>query len=204
MNTDGRLIVFSGPSGAGKGTVLAAYFKAHPETAYSVSATTRAPRPGEKDGVDYHFVTRAEFEAMIASGGVLEYAEFGGNYYGSPSAPVLAHLAAGRDVILEIEVQGARQVMAKYPDALSIFVLPPSFGELKKRLTGRGTETSGQVAARLAAARREIARAGDYDYVIVNDCAENAAERLHHIICAQKYHTKNHIEDLIKEVLKDA
>ena len=159
MNKSGVLVVFSGPSGSGKGTVLAEYFKAHPEAAFSVSATTRAPRPGEVDGVNYHFVTRERFEEMIRAGEVLEHTQYNGNYYGSPAGPIRQELAAGRDVVLEIEVEGAMQVRQRFPEAVLIFVAPPSYRELEARLTGRGTESPEQIAGRLAAARREMAMA---------------------------------------------
>ena len=166
MNKSGVLVVFSGPSGSGKGTVLAEYFKAHPEAAFSVSATTRAPRPGEVDGVNYHFVTRERFEEMIRAGEVLEHTRYNGNYYGSPAGPIRQELAAGRDVL--------------------IFVAPPSYRELEARLTGRGTESPEQIAGRLAAARREMAMAPRYDYLLVNDRVEDAARRLGEIIAAAK------------------
>lgn len=186
MNKSGVLVVFSGPSGSGKGTVLAEYFKAHPEAAFSVSATTRAPRPGEVDGVNYHFVTRERFEEMIRAGEVLEHTRYNGNYYGSPAGPIRQELAAGRDVVLEIEVDGAMQVRERFPEALLIFVLPPSFGELERRLTGRGTETPEEIAGRLAAARRELRQAHRYDYLLINDQVEEAAARLGEIIRAAK------------------
>ena len=178
MNKSGVLVVFSGPSGSGKGTVLAEYFKAHPEAAFSVSATTRAPRPGEVDGVNYHFVTRERFEEMIRAGEVLEHTQYNGNYYGSPAGPIRQELAAGRDVVLEIEVEGAMQVRQRFPEAVLIFVAPPSYRELEARLTGRGTESPEQIAGRLAAARREMAMAPRYDYLLVNDRVEDAARRL--------------------------
>lgn len=186
MNKSGVLVVFSGPSGSGKGTVLAEYFKAHPEAAFSVSATTRAPRPGEVDGVNYHFVTRERFEEMIRAGEVLEHTRYNGNYYGSPAGPIRQELAAGRDVVLEIEVEGAMQVRQRFPEAVLIFVAPPSYQELEARLTGRGTESPEQIAGRLAAARREIAMAPRYDYLLVNDRVEDAARRLGEIIAAAK------------------
>lgn len=186
MNKKGVLVVFSGPSGSGKGTVLGEYFKSHPEAAFSVSATTRRPRPGERDGVDYHFVTRERFEEMIRTGEVLEYTQYNGNYYGSPAGPIRQELEKGRDVVLEIEVEGAMQVREKFPEALLIFVMPPSFGELQRRLAGRGTESPAEVAGRLAAARREVGLAPRYDFVLVNDQVERAARRLGEIISAAK------------------
>ena len=176
MNSSGVLVVFSGPSGSGKGTVLAQYFAAHPEAAFSVSATTRAPRPGEVDGVNYHFVSRERFEEMISQGEVLEYTQYGGNYYGSPAGPIREALEQGRDVVLEIEVEGAMQVRERFPEALLVFVLPPS----------RGTETPEQIGGRLAAARRELALAPRYDYLLVNSQVEQAARQLGEIIAAAK------------------
>ena len=185
-NNRGALIVFSGPSGSGKGTVLGEYFKSHPEAAFSVSATTRKPRPGEIDGTSYQFVSRERFEEMIREGEVLEYTQYNGNYYGSPAGPIRKELEAGRDVVLEIEVDGAMQVRERFPEALLIFVLPPSFGELERRLTGRGTETPEEIAGRLAAARRELRQAHRYDYLLINDQVEEAAARLGEIIRAAK------------------
>ena len=140
MSKKGQLIVVSGPSGVGKGTVLGAYLAGRENVAYSVSATTRAPRPGEQDGVHYFFLSREEFESTAQNGGMLEYASYNGNYYGTPKAPVEQKRAQGIDVILEIEVQGALQVKKACPDALMIFVAPPGFDELQSRLTGRHTE----------------------------------------------------------------
>lgn len=187
MDEKGVLVVFSGPSGSGKGTLLAQYLKAHREAAFSVSATTRRPRPGEVDGKDYHFVSRERFLEMIDTGEVLEYTQYNGNYYGSPAGPIRQQLEAGRDVILEIEVDGAMQVREKFPQALLIFVLPPSFAELERRLTGRGTESEEEIQGRLAAARREIREAPRYDFLLVNDDVEEAARRLSALIEAGRY-----------------
>lgn len=178
----GVLIVFSGPSGSGKGTVLAEYLKNHPEAAFSVSATTRKPRPGEVDGVNYHFVSRERFLEMLDNGEILEHTQYNGNYYGSPMGPIRRELDAGRDVILEIEVDGGTQVRQKFPEALLIFVLPPSFAELSRRLTGRGTESQEEIKGRLAAARREIKEAHRYDYLLINDDVKETAKRLSGLI----------------------
>ena len=186
MNHKGALVVFSGPSGSGKGTVLARYLKDHPEAAFSVSATTRQPRPGEVDGVNYWFVTRERFREMIDRGEVLEHTQYNGNYYGSPAGPIRDQLEAGRDVILEIEVDGAMQVRQRFPEALLIFVMPPSFRELERRLTGRGTEGPEEIRGRLAAARREMEVAPRYDYILVNDDVDAAAARLGELIRAGK------------------
>lgn len=197
----GTLIVFSGPSGVGKGTVLKEYMKNAPNAAYSVSATTRAPRPGEEDGKHYFFLSRPVFEQMIAQGEMLEHAVYNGNYYGTPAAPVMEKLAAGTDVVLEIEVQGAMQIQKRFPDALLVFVMPPSFEELRDRLTGRGTEPPEQAERRLAAAKAEISCALRYDYIIINDRVEDAAARLDTVIRAAR-HTSRKLEDFVKEVLE--
>lgn len=186
MNNNGILVVFSGPSGSGKGTVLAAYLAEHPEAAFSVSATTRQPRPGEVDGVNYHFVTRQRFEELLREGEILEHTQYNGNYYGSPAGPIREALASHRDVVLEIEVDGAMQIRRRFPEAVLIFVVPPSFRVLRERLTGRGTETPEQISGRLAAARRELAEAPKYDYLLVNDRLEDAVRQLGEIIRSAK------------------
>lgn len=165
----GTLFVFSGPSGVGKGTLNARLFAEFgDQIAFSVSATTRAPREGEIDGKHYFFISRQEFENRIANNDFLEYAQFAGNCYGTPKSYVLSLLEQGKNVLLEIEVQGAMQVMARMPECVSIFVLPPSFEELERRLRGRGTESEEKVRARLETARGEIAYAPRYQYQIVN------------------------------------
>ncbi len=177
----GRLFVLSGPSGVGKSTVLARIRELVPDLWYSVSATTRRRRPGERDGVNYHFVTPEQFAALVASGGLLEHAHFAGNHYGTPREPVEQHLAAGDDVLLEIEVQGARQVRAAPGlggEALLIFLAPPSFDELARRLTGRGTEDPATREARLRAARDELAAEPEFDHTIVNTDVRSAAHGL--------------------------
>lgn len=165
----GTLFVFSGPSGVGKGTLNARLFAEFgDQIAFSVSATTRAPREGEIDGKHYFFISRQEFENRIANNDFLEYAQFAGNCYGTPKSYVLSLLEKGKNVLLEIEVQGAMQVMKRMPECVSIFVLPPSFEELERRLRGRGTESEEKVRARLETARGEIAYAPRYQYQIVN------------------------------------
>ena len=188
----GILVVFSGPSGAGKGTILKRYFEDDPPAVLSVSATTRAPRPGEVDGVHYHFISRAEFEQLIANDGVLEYNIYNGNYYGSPRGPIEEELSKGHDVILRM-----------FPSALSIFVVPPSFEELKKRLIGRGTESPEEISARLEKGRAEIEMALDYDYIVVNDEVETAARRLAEIIRSARW-SKKFNQSFIQEVLNNA
>ena len=162
------LVVLSGPSGVGKSTVVKALRAEHPEVWLSVSATTRFPRPGETHGVHYRFVTREEFAELVESGGLLEWAEFAGNLYGTPRQPVLDHLAAGRPVVLEIDLQGARQVRAVMPGAKLVFLAPPSWDELVRRLTGRGTEDAAVVEKRLAVARDELAAEPEFDVTLVN------------------------------------
>lgn len=182
----GLLIVLSGPSGVGKGTVRKELFS-QPDTnyEYSISMTTRNPREGEEDGVDYFFRTREEFETLIEQGGLLEHAEFVGNYYGTPLAYVHETLEAGRDVFLEIEVQGAAQIREKAPDALFIFLAPPSITELEQRLVGRGTETEDVIARRIATAREEVEMMSLYDYVVENDQVQNACDKINAIIVAE-------------------
>ncbi len=178
----GVLFVYSGPSGVGKGTLKEKLFaEFEGEIAFSVSATTRAPRPGEVDGKDYFFITRQEFEERIANNDFLEHAEFAGNCYGTPKSYVVSLLEKGVNVMLEIEVQGAMQVRAGMPECVSIFVLPPSFEELEKRLRDRGTETEEKVLARLETAKREIPLARQYDYQVVNDELDAAYQRLRDI-----------------------
>ncbi|MBQ7824904.1 MAG: guanylate kinase [Clostridia bacterium] len=169
LQKKGTLFVFSGPSGVGKGTLNAKLFAEFgDQMAFSVSATTRAPREGEIDGTHYFFITRQEFEARIANNDFLEYAQFAGNCYGTPKSYVMSLLEQGKNVLLEIEVQGAMQVMKCMPECVSIFVLPPSFDELERRLRGRGTETEEKVQKRLETARGELAFADRYQYQIVN------------------------------------
>ena len=177
----GTLFVYSGPSGVGKGTLLKPLLDEGAVT-LSVSATTRAPRPGETDGVEYHFVTKEEFEQMIENSEMLEYANYSGNFYGTPRKFVEQQLDSGKNVILEIEVQGAMQVHNIVPEAVMIFVVPPSLRDLRDRLEGRGTETPEVIEKRLAAAAGEIGLAEEYDFVIVNDELSKASEQLAAII----------------------
>ncbi len=198
----GALIILSGPSGCGKGTVLAQVLAARDDTVLSVSMTTRAPRPGDVDGVHYHFRTREQFEETIAEDGLLEYAEYNGNYYGTPIGPIEQMLAAGTNVVLEIEVQGAEKVMARCPEHISMFILPPSLAELERRLRGRGTETEEVIARRMAAAVEEIRHAGSYQYVVLNDDVETAVRRVNTIIDAETMRYP-HMENTVLEVMKD-
>ncbi len=188
MSERGLLIVFSGPSGVGKGTVRQEIFsKPDHKFEYSVSMTTRAQRPGEVDGKDYFFRSREEFEELIRNGQMLEYAEYVGNYYGTPLTYVNETLDKGIDVFLEIEVQGALQVKKKVPDAVFIFLTPPDLNELQERLVGRGTDSEEVIAQRIERAREEIALMSEYDYAIVNDEVPLAAERVKRVIEAEHF-----------------
>lgn len=186
MQEKGLLIVLSGPSGVGKGTVRKEIFS-QPDTAfeYSISMTTRAPREGEVHGVDYFFKSREEFELLIQQGKLLEYAEYVGNYYGTPVDYVRETLESGKDVFLEIEVKGARQVREKFPDGLFIFLMPPSLSELKNRIVTRGTETEDLIHNRMLTAREEIEMMSLYDYVVENDQVEHACEKIKAIVAAE-------------------
>lgn len=178
----GLVVVVAGPSGVGKGSVHRGVRDALPECALSVSVTTRAPRPGEIDGVDYRFVDRATFQEMIDGHDLLEWAEYAGNLYGTPRTPVVAEVAQGNVVVLDIEVQGAVQIKDSLPGALLVFLVPPSFEELERRLRGRGTEDDATVRRRLAVARQEIAEQDAFDVVVVNDDLDRCiAEVVHHI-----------------------
>ncbi|MCI8554074.1 MAG: guanylate kinase [Clostridiales bacterium] len=204
MRTErGMLIVLSGPSGSGKGTLVKSLLSRRDDTVLSVSMTTRSPRPGEEEGVHYFFRSREEAEEMIARGALLEYAEYNGHYYGTPEQPILHWLEQGKNVLLEIEVQGAEQVMDRRPDLISIFIAPPSIEELEGRLRGRGTETEEAVAGRLKAARQELSRAFRYDYVVLNDEVETAVNRVQAILDAERMRYPR-MKNLILEVMEDA
>lgn len=173
-----RLTVLSGPSGVGKGSVLAAIRARHPDVWLSVSVTTRPPRPGETEGVEYHFASDEEFDRLVADGELLEHAEYAGYRYGTPREPLLRRLASGVPALLEIDLQGARQVRVAMPEAFLVFLAPPSFDELARRLTGRATEDPEHVRRRLDLARIELAAEDEFDVVVVNDTIEAAADRV--------------------------
>lgn len=198
----GRLIVLSAPSGCGKGTILAEILK--DDRIYcSISTTTRAPRVGEIDGVNYYFINREQFEANISAGKMLEYAEYCDNYYGTLIEEVDSRLEEGTDVILEIEVQGALKVKAARPEAVMVFVVPPSIGELRRRLLKRGTETEEVINKRVKKAAEEIPYAAEYDYVIVNDALEEAIDDFRAVIKAERLKAE-YAAELLDEVIKNA
>lgn len=191
----GLLIVLSGPSGVGKGTVCSALRGRMPELVYSVSATTRPPRAGETDGVNYFFKSREQFQDMIARDALLEHAEYVGNYYGTPRDFVDKTIAEGKDIILEIEVQGALKVKEKYPEGVFIFLLPPSLDELKQRITGRGTETAAVIDHRMSVASREIGLLRHYDYAVINDEIDAACVRIQSIVTAEHCRRERFLQD---------
>ena len=182
MDRKGILVVVSGFSGSGKGTLMKALVEKYHQYALSISATTRQPRPGEENGREYFFVTREAFQKMAEENALIEYAQYVENYYGTPREYVEKQLASGRDVILEIEIQGALRIKEQYPDALLLFVTPPSAEELKRRLTNRGTESAEVIEARLKRAAEEAEGVEAYDYIVVNDELEACTERLHQLI----------------------
>ena len=186
MNERGKLIVISGPSGAGKSTVVFKAIEARSNVCFSTSVTTRKPRPGEVDGKEYFFVDLDRFREMVENDELLEHAEYVANSYGTPRSYVEQKLSDGVDVILDIEVQGARQVNEKLPDAVKVFIIPPSMDELKRRLEARGTDTARAIEARLIRARQEYKEADFYDYIIVNDDADKAADELSAIMTAER------------------
>ena len=201
MSERGLLIVLSGPSGVGKGTVRKAIFDSEEnDFQYSISMTTRKQREGEVDGVDYYFRSREEFEAMIEAGEMLEYAEYVGNYYGTPLTYVNQTLDEGKDVFLEIEVQGAKQVKDKVPDGVFIFLTPPDLAELKSRIIGRGTDEMSVIEERMAVAREEIEMMALYDYAVVNDEVPLAVQRIKDIIASEHFRVDRVIGKYIKMI----
>ena len=202
MSKKGLLLVVSGPSGVGKGTICKEYLNKYDDCALSVSATTRAPREGEVDGVSYFFLSHDEFRKKIDAGGFLEHAVFCDNYYGTPKDAVMQKLEEGKNVILEIEVQGALQVRSHYPEAVFIFVIPPSMDELEARLRGRGTETDDVIAKRLERAKAEFKYIDKYNYTLTNDTVDNAVSVLHSIIEAEKCVMTRNYNYLKEEFIK--
>ena len=203
MNEKGILIVVSGFSGSGKGTLMKELLTRYPDTyALSISATTRSPREGEVDGREYFFVSKDEFEKMIAKGELIEYAKYVENYYGTPRDYVEKKLDEGKDVILEIEIQGALNVKKMFPDTLLLFVTPPSAEELKKRLVGRGTETMDVIESRMDRACEEAQGMENYDYLIVNDSLERCVEEMHSIIRGEHRRSSRNCE-FMKEIKQD-
>lgn len=197
----GKLLVLSGPSGVGKGTVLGELMNRRDDMCFSVSATTRRPREGEVDGVSYFFVSKERFEEMIRNNELLEYAQFVSNSYGTPRAYVEQQLEKGMNVILDIEVQGARNIVKMIPDAVTVYMIPPSYEELERRLRGRGTETEEQIQGRLQTAIDEAKAADFYRYIVVNDKLETAVNELDAIMTAEKIGYDNR-KNILKEVFK--
>ena len=198
MNHQGILVVVSGFSGAGKGTLMKELLKRYDNYALSISATTRAPREGETDGKEYFFVTKEQFEKMRDERKLIEYAQYVNNYYGTPKEYVEQKMAEGKDVILEIEIQGALKVKKRFPDALLLFVTPPSAEELRRRLVGRGTETLEVINARLARAAEEASGMKAYDYLLINDDLDRCVEEMHQLIQLQHRKTSYHLDFLSK------
>ena len=199
----GKLFILSGPSGAGKGTICKALL-AETDLELSVSMTTRTPRAGETDGESYYFVSKDEFLRKIEASGFLEYAEVYGNFYGTPKQPVIDKLSAGTDVILEIDMQGALKVKENYPDGVFIFILPPSMSELRKRLTGRGTETAEAIEMRLGETLKELSYIDKYDYCVVNGQLEEAVARVKAIVTAEHSRVTFTAEELISRYKEEA
>ena len=199
----GVLTVVSGFSGAGKGTVMKRLIQKYDDYALSISVTTRTPREGERDGIEYFFKTKEEVESMIENDEFLEYARYVDNYYGTPRFYVEEMLAKGKNVILEIEIQGAMQIKAKNPEAVLVFVTPPSFEELRNRLVGRGTETADVIESRLRRASEEAEGMSSYDYILVNDQVEDCVDRLHQIILSERAKAQRN-EEFINTIQQEA
>ncbi|MCX4306771.1 MAG: guanylate kinase [Acetatifactor sp.] len=202
MRSEGILIVVSGFSGAGKGTLMKRLVEKYDNYALSISATTRTPRQGEEEGREYFFLSREQFEKRIADRALIEYAEYCGNYYGTPRDYVEKELSCGRDVILEIEIQGALKIKEQYPEAVLLFVTTPSAGELRRRLSGRGTETAEVIEKRLGRAVKEAEGIERYDYIVINDDLETCVEELHGIITAA-HHTPGRNGEFIQTMRRE-
>lgn len=202
MNRKGLLLVISGFSGAGKGTVMKRLLELHDHYALSVSATTRLPRDGEQDGREYFFKTKEEFKEMIQNGALLEYAQYVGNYYGTPRDYVTAQLEAGNNVVLEIEIQGALHIKKLFPEAVLMFIMPPTAAELVNRLRGRGTEDEATIAARLARASKESEGVENYDYIVMNDLVDSCVDTIHHIVECERNKAANNLS-LIQQIREE-
>lgn len=198
----GSVFIISGPSGSGKDTLLKELFKKCPEIKFSISSITRAMREGEVEGEKYNFISRELFESMIANDQLLEYNSYVGNYYGTPKAPVMKAVENGENIIIEVDVNGAMQIRERLEDAISIFIMPPSFAELKRRLSRRGTEAVEVIEARMNSALDEIKRAVEYDYIVVNDDIKMAVEDIITVIKSQGLKLEKNIQ-IIDEVLKN-
>lgn len=202
MNNQGSLVVVSGFSGAGKGTLIKALLEKYDNYALSISATTRQPREGEADGREYFFVTREKFEQMIKEKQLIEYAQYVNNYYGTPKQYVSQKMAEGKDVILEIEIQGALKIKEQFPEALLLFVVPPSAGELRRRLLKRGTESMEAIQARLCRAADEAQGMSSYHYLLINDDIDTCVENMHQMIRLQRFRTATN-QDFIGKMQKE-
>lgn len=200
---NGKLIIVSGPSGSGKDTVLAKVFKAHPEIRLSISSITRDMREGEVQDGKYHFISKAEFEEAISKDAMLEYNVYLGNYYGTPKQPVIDAITEDAEIVLEVDVNGFRNVKKQFPDAISIFIMPPSFKALSDRLSGRGTESQEEIDGRLKIALNELSFANEYDYIVVNDELQTAVDDVISIIVSSRSLKERQI-NIINEVLNDA
>lgn len=198
----GILIVLSGPSGTGKGTICRELLRSCPDLYYSVSATTRTPRPGEVDGVNYYFLSQEQFRSMIQGDDLLEWAEVYGNYYGTPRQRMLDMLDTGKNVVLEIDTQGAMQVKQKYEQGVFIYIVPPSLGELAERIHKRGTESMESIHKRMACVKDELACAGNYHYIVVNDQVETAVDKIAAIITAEKCRYQRN-QELLQQIGRD-